>query len=316
MDQMDEIRQQVAERLGLPCGAFGKLAVCLFPQFVAPEAGFYEIAKILSALGIAPQPYCPWKEYDLCICFEDETRSLINVVEYINATSKTWCIDEATGLWEEISQVKTFINANCKDISKRRVAEVFRSVMGYCLDVDPRVFSGKMVRKSNLNAAHDGKVVMGPISQADWAGQSEDCVYNVHINNIEGDLVNDLRIPWFGHPSPLLYRKQRPVEKRFADTNTNVFLEPLSDHFSKEEVEKITEFCRAFGLDYGGIDCLRDRDSERFFIIDVNKTPAGPPVALPRERRAEAIRNLAVQFARGFLSNLTPVRGDCAVTHG
>jgi hypothetical protein len=158
-----------------------------------------------------------------------------------------------------------------------------------------------MVRKSNVNAAHDGKVIIGPISDAEYVREHQEYVYSVHVNNIEGDTVSDLRLPWFGHLSPLLYRNQRPVSARFANRNTLASLESTSAHLSECEVSEIGEFCRAFGLDYGELDCLRDYDSGRIYIVDVNKTPCGPPNALDAKRWEEAVVNLAAEFAKGFL---------------
>jgi hypothetical protein len=51
--------------------------------------------------------------------------------------------------------------------------------------------------------------------------------------------------------------------------------------FSPEEIQTLGAFCRAMSLDWGGLDILRDRASGRLYVVDVNKTDMGPPIALP-----------------------------------
>jgi len=301
MKPINEIRRQVSDRLGVQLDRFERMSVCVFPEFLIPdEPPAYVLSKILSALGLVPQPYSPWKRYDLFICFEDQTTCTFNVEDYISRNSKLWNCDEKTGAWNP-GQVGRFINNKCTDISKRRVASIFQDVFGYSLEVDPTTHQGLIVQKANLNATNAGKVIEGPMSIAEFERLSNEVVLNIHVNNIVGDLVEDLRIPWLGHISPTLYRKQRPVLERFSNANTRVFIEPVSDHLTEEEIEKFSEFCRVFGLDFGEVDCLRDRETRLLYIVDVNKTPAGPPNALSYELRSEAVIFLAVEFAREFL---------------
>ena len=210
-------------------------------------------------------------------------------------------VEKLLGERIEQNQIERFVNRYCTDISKRRVANVFEAVFGYALDVDPRSYRGKIVRKSNLNAAHDGKIIIGPISDAEYEREGQQYVYTVHVDNIEGEAVNDLRILWFGHLSPVLYRKQRPVSSRFSNKTTLAFLEPVTSHLSEYEIDRIGEFCRAFAIDYGEMDCLRDRETGRLYIVDVNKTPSARLMGLSDEHKVEAVTNLAVEFAKGFL---------------
>jgi hypothetical protein len=307
---MQSIRRRVSARLGLPDGYVHEISVCVFPQMVVSDPP-YALSRILAALDIAPEPYSPWKRYDLCVCFEDQTRALIDVPGYVRSASRMWVCDEESGTWTN-DQMGRFLNARCTDISKRKVAEVFEAVFGYPLDVDPRSYAGKMVRKSNQNAAHDGRVITGPISDADYERSRGEYVYNVHVNNIDGDAVRELRLPWFGHVAPMLYHNRRPLSIRFSYKNTVSVLEPITAHLSDREVELIGEFCRLFGLDYGELDCLRDYDSGRLYLIDVNKTPCGPPNGLSEEHWEEAVVTLAVEFARGYILD----HGARALTSG
>jgi hypothetical protein len=58
------------------------------------------------------------------------------------------------------------INFGCNDISKTRVAAAFEIASGDSLSVDPLTFRGRMVEKSEANAAHDGRVIEGPMDEA------------------------------------------------------------------------------------------------------------------------------------------------------
>jgi hypothetical protein len=59
---------------------------------------------------------------------------------------------------------------------------------------------------------------------------------------------------------------------------------------------RIREFARLLGLDWGGLDVLRDRAEGRLYIVDANKTDMGPPTALPLADKLAATRLLARAF--------------------
>src|SRR5258708_27498612 len=83
------------------------------------------------------------------------------------------------------------LNYRCKDISKNKVDAVFTKVFGYSLMVDPLTYQGRCVKKSNVNAKHDGQVISCPIKSVDAS-----FVYQLVINNqIDPDTVQDLWAP-------------------------------------------------------------------------------------------------------------------------
>lgn len=49
-------------------------------------------------------------------------------------------------------------------------------------------------------------------------------------------------------------------------------------------------------LDFGGLDILRDKQTGRIYIVDVNKTDMGPPFALPLKEKLRAVDIIAKQF--------------------
>lgn len=189
--------------------------------------------------------------------------------------------------WSRPAPAQGLINGACCDISKRRVEAVHQAVFGYGLAVDPRQHVGPMVCKADRNGAHDGQVVQGPL-----ATPRADCVYQRLVDNraapdldAEG-MVCDLRVTIFGGQPRFVYLKLRPESSRFANLNARVQLAALADVFSPQACRQLADFCRAFGLDYGEIDVVRDAGSGRLHVLDVNKTPLGPPNGLsPRDQR-------------------------------
>lgn len=180
------------------------------------------------------------------------------------------------------------INSTCTDISKTRVAQVFEQVTGRALACDPMNPHGSYVEKSEQNAAHDGRVLSEPQAARDGY------TYQRLINNTDDNgNVLDLRCSTIGGEIVQVYLKRRPVERRFANCNTEVELADPSAVFSAVERAMISRFCQAMGLDWGGIDVLRDRDTGELWIVDVNKTDMGPVVALNLTGKITAVRKLA-----------------------
>lgn len=187
---------------------------------------------------------------------------------------------------------KITINAGTTDISKSRIGEVMEDVFGYSLSVDPEIYDGAMVSKSEINGAHDGRIVKGP------APRHEGQVYQVLVDNrIDDDAVEDLRTTIMGGRPVLVFRKRRSISDRFANANSKVLLTALDSVFSPQEIEQISQFAKAIKLDAGGLDVLRDRKTGRLFIVDANKTDMGPPLALPLAHKLAATRMMARALA-------------------
>ena len=163
------------------------------------------------------------------------------------------------------------INYRCRDISKRHVAEVFADVFGYPLQVDPQEHQGLMVRKSNVNALHDGVTIRGPIAE----GRRE-FTYQKLVNNVTEGTLQDIRVPIFGDIIPYCLIKRIPLEHRFTNKEGSATIRELDSVLSGDEIATIKRFCRAIGLDYGELDVLRDFDDGKLYIVDVNNTPYGP----------------------------------------
>ncbi|MBC6403612.1 MAG: hypothetical protein GDA39_09560 [Hyphomonadaceae bacterium] len=188
-----------------------------------------------------------------------------------------------------------YLNYDCVNITKGHLVNVFEDVFGYDLGVDPRNHEGPMVRKSEDNGKHDGAIIQGPAEpEPGW-------VYQRVIDNRTTDhRVADLRCPTVAGRIPLVYIKERPVSRRFDDFNSRCRLSTAEAHFSDEECDLIARFCHKMRLDFGGLDILRDNTSGRIYIVDVNKTDMGPPLALPLMDKLRSTHILAQAFRNVF----------------
>ncbi len=189
------------------------------------------------------------------------------------------------------------INGHCKDISKEKVDKVFPQVFGYDLSVDPLIYKGKCVIKSNENAQHDGRVIECPVNKLE-----EGVVYQKIIDNkFDENSVVDIRVPILGNTIPLVYYKFKTFEKRFTNDIFKAELHKTEDVLSAEEIKNILSFAKEMKLDYGELDILRNREDNKIYIVDVNKTPWGPPATLPEEDCETAIEKMSDVFERSFL---------------
>lgn len=171
---------------------------------------------------------------------------------------------------EDVIRKKTYlINGSARDISKEKVEEIFSEVFGYSTFVDPRTFRGECVQKSSENATHNGKVVRCPREPAPGY------IYQKLINNQDGDRVSDIRIKICGQNIPFATYRTRSVHDRFDNTETATVV-PVEKFLTPDEIRKVLAFSDKLGLDFGALDCLRDRDDGKLYIVDANLTIGSP----------------------------------------
>ena len=223
------------------------------------------------------------------------------LIDDVSTADIVFQFDDSTETDNAVPAVKDgarLVNFGCQDVSKSTVAEVFERASGYTLKVDPTTHQGRMVEKSELNAAHDGRVLEGPLD-----APVEGKAYQLLIDNeIEGGLVEDLRCCLVGGRPTVVFRKRRPLERRFLNENVEVLLDEPANCYTADEIAVIERFAAELGLDWGGVDVLRDRMSGRIYIVDANKTDMGPPVALKLAAKLRATRRMAQAFAGAFAS--------------
>jgi hypothetical protein len=191
---------------------------------------------------------------------------------------------------------QTILNAECTDISKIKVDEIHLQVFGYNTFLDPTTYSGKAVMKSDTNALHDGKIVECPVTATPGS------VYQVLIDNSHDDqFVMDLRVAVIQDEIVHAYKKFKKYPVRFTNDVSYSELHPTQSLLSEAEINLILAFCAKMGVHFGELDILRNKSDNRIYIIDVNKTPYGPPFGLSSEDAKKALENLSRAFFNAFL---------------
>ena len=226
-----------------------------------PPRPWYLLWGSLRQAGVRPLP--AGQSADLTVHFSDQT-----FVDGPPATGKT-------------------LNGLCTNISKSHVAETFAEVFGYDLSLDPESATVPYLEKGEENGIHDAEIRHEPTSAV------EGRVYQKLLDNCTPDgTVMDLRCPTVFGDIPLIYLKERPIDQRFDNLNTRVRVAAPEDYFSSEELAKIKKFCAAMHLDWGGLDILRHAEDGKIYIVDVNKTDMGPPLALPIKEKLSSVKTL------------------------
>lgn len=245
-----------------------------YPQRPSKHSTIYKIVKMLNYEIVNN----PDKPYDLAIAWEDTTF-------------------RTSSLFEVVDDGK-IINGHCGDISKRKTDIEFRNIFNYSTFIDPLTFTGICVKKSNLNATHDGKLIQCPIESPE-----DGFVYQKAVNN-KNDLygVYDIRTFIINGTIPFVLIKQKKESKRFRDYYTFSIVCETHTVFTQEEKDNIIQFCRNIGMDYGELDILRDSTDNRIYIIDANNTPwwCG---SLPEAESVDALTILAETFKKEFITS-------------
>jgi hypothetical protein len=179
-------------------------------------------------------------------------------------------------------------NFGVGDVSKSKVARVMEEVFGYPLAIDPTTHVGDAVEKGEGNGLHDGRLVQCPCPPA--PGKAYQRV--IKTEGADG-WAYDLRTACVGRRPVVVFVKKKPAKARFSIQNTSVVVKAPEEVFSAAELAQLDAFCAAMKLDWGGLDVLREHDSGRLFVVDVNKTDTGPAVVLNWRDRARATTVLA-----------------------
>jgi hypothetical protein len=195
-------------------------------------------------------------------------------------------------------ELKRVVNLHSRNIGKKYTDQVFGEVFGYSVGLDPLSFRGVCVRKSDINAKHDGTIILCPVAHVE-----EGFVYQKLVDNSWGDdSVMDIRVIVIKTVLPHLFLKFRKRDVRFKNISENPRLVPTSQTLRPEEVEKINLFVQRIGLEYGELDVLRDKGDGKIYIVDVNNTPQGPPKHTKRADKKKIFRIMKDAFAAHFLS--------------
>ena len=203
---------------------------------------------------------------------------------------------EFEGLQCRVEKGLRVLNIQSRNISKNYVDDIHQDVFGYSTRIDPTEYQGKCVRKSDINALHDGTILECPL------GESEDgFIYQILIDNKnESGFFEDMRIAIVGDELPIAYLKYRSDAQQFGHKST-AELTTVTQVLSSAEIEKVKEFAKASKIDFAEIDILRDKKDGRIYIIDVNDTPQSARDNVTKEELTRNIKILSAAFKRQFL---------------
>ena len=134
----------------------GSKTILFYPDYPGKRTIIHKVMKHLK-FNITNNP---GHKFDLVINWEDATfRKSDEVLSKLTSELKV-------------------LNIKCKDISKTSVDKTFNKVFNYGLSIDPANFDGECVKKSNLNAKHDGIIVSCPVTEID-----DSFIYQRILNN-------------------------------------------------------------------------------------------------------------------------------------
>ncbi len=201
--------------------------------------------------------------------------------------SAAFYFDDVTRGAPPAVQASRRFNFACTDVSKSYVAQVFAEVFGYPLTVDPTTSAGPIVEKSETNGVHDGAVVLAPVTPAPGR------VYQRLVDTEADGFNHDLRTPCVGGAPVVVWHKYKPAGESFAIHSRRTRLRDPAEVYSAEELALIRRFNARMGLDWGGLDILRDRHDGRIYVVDVNKTDLGPVISLSWGDKIRSMNRLA-----------------------
>jgi len=202
-------------------------------------------------------------------------------------------------LLEELQDEVPVINLHNRDISKKYVDQVHQEVFGYSTRIDPLTHQGKCVKKSDINAKHDGQILSAPITTVE-----ENCIYQLLIDNTHSaDLVVDIRVPVIDHVLDFVYIKYRAISERFKNTTTNTIVKRTDEVFTREEIDLLNTYCKRMKLEYGELDVLRNKDDGRIYTVDVNNTPQGPPSNTSKTDTAFVLKEMSTALEKYMSTN-------------
>ncbi len=198
---------------------------------------------------------------------------------------------------EKIAEQKKVINLYNRDISKKKVDEVFSYVFGYSSLINPLKFEGKCVMKSYINGKHDGKIINCPVNKIE-----EGFIYQKLIDTINDEgLTEEIRVGMINFKIVFALLKLKKPDNRFGFGYYKSEIIKPKDFFSEQELDLIINFCKEFKFEFGELDILRDKNNGKIYIVDANNTPQQ---AFKKDKKKKKLvhQSLSTIFKNEYLS--------------
>ncbi|CAH9067378.1 hypothetical protein PSECIP111951_03779 [Pseudoalteromonas holothuriae] len=227
------------------------MKILFYPQY--PDKEYYSITHIINSMHYHVTRDLT-SHFDIAFLWQDSTQ-LSCPVDLVNTCRH-----------------QTIINQHCIDISKVKVELLHIDVFGYGCFVDPLTHQGLCVEKPNDNGVKGGHVISTPITR-----KHKDNVYQALIDSTIDEYQQEFRVPIIFGEIPIVYLIRQVPATQKLDNRAQLPPKLIATNtvFSAQEQQNILKFCRLIGLDFGELDIVRCRHSQRLYILDANKTPAG-----------------------------------------
>lgn len=187
------------------------------------------------------------------------------------------------------------VNKNATDISKRRVEQEFENVFGYAIGIDPEKFEGLALRKSNDNYTHDGEIIQCPLKST----PDPNMTYQRYIDSrTKEGFFREIRVPVYRDEIPVVYLQYRPDKPDRFKLIDHVEIAAPENALSSAEQQNLLRLARSMDVEYGEMDVLRDNDNGQIYVVDVNRTPAGPRNGMTPKQSQAALKILMPAFER------------------
>ncbi|MBN2890742.1 MAG: hypothetical protein JXL97_02655 [Bacteroidales bacterium] len=250
--------------------------ILIYPHYPGRKAGMFQLAKKLNYNLTNKIP----KKYELAVYWEYET------------------FRKEFELIDKISKHKKVINLKSRDISKKKVDEVFTKIFGYSSLVNPLEFEGKCVKKGDINGLHNGQIITCPIEKTD-----ENYIYQRIIETTnEENMTTEVRVAIINDKIPYCLMKHKTKDDLFSVGFNKSKLINEEDFFTKEEIQLILKFCKEFNFEFGELDIMRDDNNGKIYIIDTNNTPQ-QRLGKDKNTKKTVYNNLAKIFKEEFISS-------------
>lgn len=278
------------------------LRMKLNAQYAMPFVRKRFASKMRRRVAVFPTPmnryfpaeiYVAWKTLRACgatICGAGEPHTDLAIAW----NPSTQYVPDAATL-ERMRGRHPVVNAECTDIRKSRVGEVFGKVFGYRLEIDPLTYDGTVVRKSERNGPHDATLLEGPLERVEPG-----YVYQRLIDFRTPHGMTEWRVLVVAGRIVRVYANCRPIENRFVPVPTACVAYTVEEAFDAGERANIEAFAHAMRLDFGALDVLRDERDGRIYVCDCNNTPTGPSSIMPAREQVSIVRDLADAFEAAF----------------
>jgi len=188
------------------------------------------------------------------------------------------------------------LNVTCVTKSRADIDEVFRSVFGYALFVDPRTYTGAMFRRP-LRGRDDSRLLHGPLLRAE-----DGFVYQPAFSYSTLRVMLEWRAFVVAGGIAAVHRvfkTSQEGEIRFDAEFSTPYLA-----FTDAEVAKLNAFCERIGFGFGVLDVIRDESDQRVYVRECELDPPTVTRSLKDPERRHIVRSIATAYETEFPAGL------------